>query len=78
MKTITSEICPYCGSQMLKGYLKSSDLNWIENTTDSTLWRGTVKNNGGIALNKKLIRWPVYLPAYRCVSCKKIIFAYND
>ncbi len=71
-------ICPYCGSEMLKGYLKTSDLNWIKNTSDSTLWRYTIQKNGGIPLNKLWIRLPVYIPALRCANCKKIIFSYDE
>lgn len=77
MKEVAQK-CPYCGNAMVKGYLKTSDLNWIRHTSDSTMWRHTIEENGGIPLNKLWFRWPVYIIAYRCEKCKKIIFSYDD
>lgn len=78
MKDTTEVLCPYCHTEMLKGYLKTTDLNWIRNTSDFTFWRYIVKKNGGQPLNMRWTRFPVYITAYRCETCKKIIFSYDE
>lgn len=74
-KTMT---CPYCESSMELGYLKTTDLNWIKNKSNFTIWGYAVKKNGGIPLGRAWVRFPVYITAYRCTKCKKIIFSYEE
>ena len=55
--------CPYCGDEMIRGYLMSSrDITFAVDNLELS------KGSGGIP----------HCEAYRCSSCKKILIDYAN
>ena len=71
--TITA--CPYCGEEMIRGYLMSSrDITFaVDNVTK--VFR--IKQSDDLELSKGSGGIP-HCEAYRCSSCKKILIDYAN
>ena len=67
--------CPYCGDEMIRGYLMSSrDITFaVDNLTK--VFR--IKKSDDLELCKGLGGIP-HCEAYRCSSCKKILIYYAN
>lgn len=67
--------CPYCGDEMIRGYLMSSrDITFaVDNLTK--VFR--IKKSDDLELSKGL-GGISYCEAYRCSSCKKILIDYAN
>ena len=61
--------CPYCGEEMIRGYLMSS----VDNLTK--VFR--IKKSDDLELSKGSEGIP-HCEAYRCNSCKKILIDYAN
>ena len=67
--------CPYCGEEMIRGYLMSSrDITFaVDNVTK--VFR--IKQSDDLELSKGPGGIP-HCEAYRCSSCKKILIDYAN
>lgn len=67
--------CPYCGDEMIRGYLMSSrDITFaVDNVTK--VFR--IKQSDDLELSKGSGGIP-HCEAYRCSSCKKILIDYEN
>ena len=67
--------CPYCGEEMIRGYLMSSrDITFaVDNVTK--VFR--IKQSDDLELSKGSGGIP-HCEAYRCSSCKKILIDYAN
>lgn len=67
--------CPYCGEEMIRGYLMSSrDITFaVDNLTK--VFR--IKKSDDLELSKGSGEIP-HCEAYRCSSCKKILIDYAN
>ena len=66
--------CPYCGEEMIKGYLMSSrDITFAVDNPNRNFIR--VKKSDDLELTKDSGRIP-HCEAYRCIRCKKILIDY--
>ena len=67
--------CPYCGEEMIRGYLMSSrDITFaVDNLTK--VFR--IKKSDDLELSKGSEVIP-HCEAYRCNSCKKILIDYAN
>ena len=64
--------CPYCGKEMLPGYIQCRDgVTWTPNRQPvaalSIFGRGSVSLSNGAADNSRTVY------AYRCADCQKVI-----
>lgn len=67
--------CPYCGGEMIKGYVASSrDISFLTDDPNGKILR--IKKKGDIELTKGLGEIP-NCGAYCCNSCKKILIDYE-
>ena len=62
--------CPYCGDEMIRGYLMSS-----RDITFAVAFR--IKKSDDLELSKGSEGIP-HCEAYRCSSCKKILIDYEN
>ena len=67
--------CPYCGDEMIRGYLMSSrDITF---TVDNLTKVFRIKKSDDLELSKGLAGIS-HCEAYRCSSCKKILIDYAN
>lgn len=68
--------CPYCGEEMIKGFLMSSrDITFTIYNPNGKFFRS--KKREDLELSKGSEGIP-HCEAYHCSSCKKIVIDYTD
>lgn len=68
--------CPYCGKEMIKGFLMSSrDITFAVDNPDRNFFR--TKKSDDLELSKGSEGIP-HCKAYHCFSCKKILIDYAN
>ena len=69
--------CPYCGEEMIRGYLMSSrDIAFaVDGVTKVKFFR--IRKSDDLGLSKGSGGIP-HCEAYRCSSCKKILIDYAN
>ena len=68
--------CPYCGDEMIRGYLMSSrDITFAVDNPTKVFFR--IKKSDDPELSKGSAGIP-HCEAYRCSSCKKILIDYAN
>ena len=68
--------CPYCGEEMIKGFLTSSlDISFVIDNPNGKLFQ--IKKSGDLELSEG--SWGIpHCEAYHCSNCKKIIIDYTN
>ena len=67
--------CPYCGDEMIRGYLMSSlDITFA---VDNPIKAFRIKKSDALELSTGSEGIP-HCEAYRCSSCKKILIDYEN
>ncbi len=69
--------CPYCGNEMLQGYIQCRDgVRWTPKlqlvSALSFLGRGSVSLENGTELENQAVY------AYNCETCKKVLIDYSE
>ena len=70
--------CPYCGEEMIRGYLMSSrDITFaVDDVTKEKFFR--IRKSDDLELSKGSGGGIPHCEAYRCSSCKKILIDYAN
>ena len=69
--------CPYCGKEMIKGFLMSSrDITFAINNPNRNLFR--IKKHDDLELSKGSEGCAHYCEAHHCSNCKKIMLDYAN
>lgn len=69
--------CPYCGGEMVQGYISSPrTLCWSPKPL-KTFSEWSFRKQENVVLAEADLLSPPRIAAHRCVSCKKIVISYE-